>query len=140
MAEVIATGLLAPEADDEACFATTDADGHVGDHQEQEHAPEQEDAYLYRKLVAEHGANIVRYVTRLHKNLGHPSTTVFLQVPTASGARPEVLACARQYKCPTCSARKRPDQPPKASFGKAGECCTAGIGGDRRFARYAFLR
>eukprot|EP00959_Pyramimonas_sp_CCMP1952_P296088 6193320-Pyramimonas_sp.AAC.1 len=50
-------------------------------------------------LRSEFGQNVFRYVERLHKNLGHPSTEVFVRMLAAAKAREEVIACARRYSC-----------------------------------------
>ena len=52
--------------------------------------------YHNRILESEFGQNVFRYVERLHKNLGYPSTEVFVRMLTAAEAREEVIACARQ--------------------------------------------
>jgi hypothetical protein len=58
----------------------------------QPEAPDEEEQHDYqrRELLAQHGANIVRYVERLHRNLGHPRPQILLQMLNAANARPEV--------------------------------------------------
>eukprot|EP00959_Pyramimonas_sp_CCMP1952_P342929 7184150-Pyramimonas_sp.AAC.2 len=34
---------------------------------------------------------------------------------TTAGAREEVIACAKHYKCASCAERKRASQPPKSA-------------------------
>eukprot|EP00959_Pyramimonas_sp_CCMP1952_P386009 8089763-Pyramimonas_sp.AAC.1 len=66
-------------------------------------------------LKSEFGQNVFGYVERLHKNLGHPSTEVFVRMLTAASAREEVIACAKHYKCASCAERNRASQPPKSA-------------------------
>ena len=47
-----------------------------------------EEAHTTRKLNQDHGANIVRYIDRLHRNLGHPRPQTLVQMLQAANARP----------------------------------------------------
>ena len=51
------------DAMDHIYYATVDSDSH-----------KPKEMYENRLLKSEFGQNVVRYVERLHKNLGHPST------------------------------------------------------------------
>ena len=43
--------------------------------------------YQHRKLVEAHGSNIVKYIERLYRNLGHPRPNVLVQMPEAASGR-----------------------------------------------------
>eukprot|EP00974_Lingulodinium_polyedra_P120258 11174293-Lingulodinium_polyedra.AAC.1 len=45
-------------------------------------------------------AAIRALVQRLHQNLNHPEPKVLARMPQRHGVRPEVVAAARQHRCP----------------------------------------
>ena len=70
------------------------------------------------RLAALHttvGAEAVRTVQRLHRNLGHPSTEALVDLLTARGASAEVLTAAQSYQCAACLRYKKPNQVAPAS-------------------------
>ena len=70
------------------------------------------------RLAALHttvGAEAVRTVQRLHRNLGHPSTEALVDLLTARGASAEVLSAAQSYQCAACLRYKKPNQVAPAS-------------------------
>ena len=69
--------------------------------------------FEHRKLRQEFGANIVRYVERLHRNMGHPRPDILVKMLQAASATSEVVSCARLYRCAVCLQRRRPNQAPK---------------------------
>eukprot|EP00439_Symbiodinium_sp_Y106_P027348 s5817_g3.t1 len=51
-----------------------------------------------------------REVYRLHRNLGHPNMKTFLRALRNAGIKTEVLRWVqREFRCPLCEARRKPD-------------------------------
>ena len=114
----LADAIMAPERND-VCYYTA-GDIMMEDEEQTATLPSEDpqhskDIYEHRKLKQECGANIVRYVERLHRNLGHPRPDVVVKMLQSANATSEVIECARRYRCAVCLARRRPNQPPKSS-------------------------
>ncbi len=71
-----------------------------------------EEAELERKQV---GSRPVDYVARLHKNLGHPSPDVLIQMLKEVQATEDVILAAKHYLCKGCYQRRKPGQAPPAA-------------------------
>lgn len=56
-------------------------------------------------------ATIDQQLRKLHRNLGHPSSPVFLRIMRHGGAAPEVLKAASELRCDICDGRKEPGAP-----------------------------
>ena len=68
-----------------------------------------------RKLQAEVGSQVMQYVKRLHKNLGHPSPKVLTQMLLEIQATEDVLKAAKEYECVHCHERRGPAGVPPAA-------------------------
>ena len=51
------------------------------------------------QILTNSKAEAVRAVQRLHRNLGHPSTTTLVEMLEARGASEMILSVAREYQC-----------------------------------------
>ena len=76
---------------------------------------ESEPVYKNRKLQREVGAQVMQYIRRLHKNLGHPAPDVLHQMLTEIQATEAVLKAAKEYECVHCHERKGPSGVPPAA-------------------------
>ena len=70
---------------------------------------------INRELRRKVGAQAFNYVSRLHKNLGHPSPKVLCNMLQEVQATKDVITCAKDYVCPACFNRQRPSGVPPAS-------------------------
>ena len=62
------------------------------------------------KLRSEHAQEAVRVVQRLHRNLGHPTTTEqLLLILESRGASHQVIQAARDFKCVSCQRYRKPN-------------------------------
>ncbi|CAE7676733.1 unnamed protein product [Symbiodinium sp. CCMP2592] len=68
-----------------------------------------------RELRSKVGSQAMNYVTRLHKNLGHPSSDVLVRMLEEVQATGNVIEAAKGYVCPTCYSRRRPPGVPPAA-------------------------
>ena len=68
-----------------------------------------------RALRRELGSATMNYVSRLHKNLGHPGPEVLCKMLEEVQATENVLRGAREYICPQCYARRPPGGVPPAA-------------------------
>ncbi|CAE7854667.1 unnamed protein product, partial [Symbiodinium necroappetens] len=68
-----------------------------------------------RDLRSKVGSQAMNYVTRLHKNLGHPSADVLVRMLEEVQATANVIEAAKGYVCPTCYSRRRPPGVPPAA-------------------------
>ena len=68
-----------------------------------------------RELRKQVGSRPVDYVARLHKNLGHPSPEVLIQMLKEVQATEDVILAAKHYLCKGCYHRKKPGQAPPAA-------------------------
>ncbi|CAE7354048.1 GIP [Symbiodinium microadriaticum] len=68
-----------------------------------------------RDLRSKVGSQAMNYVTRLHKNLGHPSADVLVRMLGEVQATANVIEAAKGYVCPTCYSRRRPPGVPPAA-------------------------
>ena len=74
-----------------------------------------------RELPGARVVTLERLVRRAHEGLGHPETNRFVRILKASGAKPEVLECAKRLKCSVCHqfqtpATKRNSAPPRENL------------------------
>ena len=61
----------------------------------------------------------LRVVQKLHRNLGHPSTSSLVELLSSRGASSDVLQVAGSYVCAACQRYKRPNQTAPASLSKS---------------------
>ena len=111
----IATAIMTDEMQDDLYYAA--GGGAIPDSYDDiypvENGPESvtpegtEATYQYRRLKENYGPNVVRYVEKLHKNLGHPKAETLVRMIQAANGRQEVIDCAREFHCVTCLARRR---------------------------------
>ena len=64
----------------------------------------------------------MNYITRLHKNLGHPSSQVLLRMLEEVQATDAVKEAAKNYICPLCYERRPPAGVPPAAGLPARHC------------------
>ena len=79
---------------------------------------ETEDAEVIRsnkELKKQVGIRPFDYVARLHKNLGHPSSEVLVQMLKEVQATEDVILAAKHYLCKSCYHRMKPGQAPPAA-------------------------
>ena len=76
---------------------------------------DQEPVYKNRKLQQEVGAQVMQYIRRLHKNLGHPAPDVLHRMLSKIQATAAVLKAAREYECVHCHERRGPSGVPPAA-------------------------
>ena len=69
---------------------------------------DQDPVYRNMRLQREVGAQVMQYIRRLHKNLGHPAPDVLHQMLTDIQATDAVLKAAKEYECIHCHERKGP--------------------------------
>ena len=62
------------------------------------------------QILTNSKAEAVRAVQRLHRNLGHPSTTALVEMLESRGASEMILSVAREYQCQACLRYKKPNQ------------------------------
>ena len=62
------------------------------------------------QLMTEHKGTAVKTVQRLHRNLGHPTTTALVELLEARNASRAVVEVARSYQCAACLNYKKPNQ------------------------------
>ena len=74
-----------------------------------------EPVYKNMKLQKEVAAQVMQYIRRLHKNLGHPAPDVLHQMLTEIQATEAVLKAAKEYECIHCHERKGPSGVPPAA-------------------------
>jgi hypothetical protein len=74
-------------------------------------AGEEEDRALnlHRDLRDQYGGNVLNYVAKLHKGLGHPHPAVLSRMLKDADATEVVLGCAKHYRCAACLAQVKPD-------------------------------
>lgn len=68
------------------------------------------------KLHAEHRADALRSVQRLHRNLGHPSAEALTDLLVARNASSAVIEAARSYRCVACAKYKKPNEAAPSSI------------------------
>ena len=105
LASTLAAAMATPEAPHswEFGFAVQEITEHVG------------------KLVDLHvegKAAALRVVQKLHRNLGHPSTSSLVELLSSRGASSDVLQVAGSYVCSACQRYKRPNQTSPATLAK----------------------
>jgi hypothetical protein len=77
-----------------------------------------EDKLIHGKMIqllTENKAEAVGAVQRLHRNLGHPTTTALVEMLEARGASSAVLEVARTFQCHACLKYRKPNQVAPAS-------------------------
>ena len=77
-----------------------------------------EDKLIHGKMIqllTGNKAEAVRAVQRLHRNLGHPTTTALVEMLEARGASSAVLEVARTFQCHACLKYRKPNQVAPAS-------------------------
>ncbi|CAE7647792.1 GIP [Symbiodinium sp. CCMP2592] len=125
LAENLAKLLVFPEVADDIHATTAAPPSDAGDLLDSEMAnPDQEPtdntedvSRKNRELRSKVGSQALNYVTRLHKNLGHPSSDVLVRMLEEVQATTNVIEAAKGYVCPTCYARRRsPGVPPAAGL------------------------
>ena len=67
------------------------------------------------QLQREVGVQVMQYIRRLHKNLGHPAPQVLTKMLEEIQATEDVLKAAREYECALCYERKGPSGVPPAA-------------------------
>ena len=74
MCKIIADGLLSKEVKTVIYYTVGDDDESFHDESINtlEDDEKEQAIYQHRKMVETHGSNIVKYIERLHRNLGHP--------------------------------------------------------------------
>ena len=75
----------------------------------------------------------MNYITRLHKNLGHPGSEVLVRMLEEVQATEATITAAREYVCPICYSRRKPAGVPPAAGLMAKNF------GDRVFADSAWI-
>ena len=63
--------------------------------------------------------DVKRTITRLHRNLGHPTSGELMKLLEQKGASPEMIEGAKTHKCTTCDLHKRPIGHPVSSVPRA---------------------
>ena len=84
---------------------------------EEEPEPPQPRGVLY-KLGATRQQEVKRTITRLHRNLGHPTNNELAKMLEQRGASPELVEAARIHDCATCHLHQRPSSVPVSSIPK----------------------
>ena len=72
-----------------------------------------------KELIKIGGPEVLHAVARLHRQLGHPNALKLLVVLKDRKMPEEYLRVARQYRCPTCFAKKEPKAVRVATLRKA---------------------
>ena len=83
-------------------------DDEPGDQPPKQEKMEDEPIRKNQDLRRQVGQQVYQYVSRLHKNLGHPSPEVLLRMLEEVQATDLVKMAAKEYVCATCYARKAP--------------------------------
>ena len=61
-------------------------------------------------------ADVRRLIRNCHYNLGHPSNFALARLMSVSLCHPDMIAYAREMKCPTCVRRNPPGRIPRATM------------------------
>ena len=93
------------DIDIENCFEVVDDETFVG----------QTLIEMMNQLKNEVGDNTFRYVQKIHRGFGHPSSETLVKTLQNAKASDHVIYCAKHYKCAACEHRKPPPTAPKAS-------------------------
>ena len=116
LAKKLADLLLENQTDDVQAVSANPEGEPVLQDLENEPADNTEDvSRKNRDLRAKVGSQAMNYVTRLHKNLGHPSSEVLVRMLEEVQATTNVIEAAKGYVCPTCYSRRRPPGVPPAA-------------------------
>ena len=108
LAQQLAYLLQQPSAKADAILP---ADDDPEEDADREHDP----VFKNMKLQREVGAQVMQYIRRLHKNLGHPAPDVLHRMLTEIQATEAVLKAAKEYECIHCHERKGPSGVPPAA-------------------------
>ena len=73
---------------------------------------------VLQRLGASRQQDVKRTVTRLHRNLGHPTNNELAKMLEQRGASEELVEGARLHECPTCHLHQRPSSVPVSSIPK----------------------
>lgn len=76
------------------------------------------------KLYTESKSEAIRTVQRLHRGLGHPSTTNLVELLESRQASKAVLEAARHYQCAACLRYKKPNQVAPSSINQPRAMCS----------------
>ena len=57
-----------------------------------------------------------RLVRNAHRNLGHPSRYALIRLMKTAKVHPDLIAYAREFKCPVCERRRPPDRIPRVTL------------------------
>ena len=68
------------------------------------------------QLMTTNKAEAIRAVQRLHRNLGHPTTTALVEMLESRQASETVVNVARTFQCQACLKYKKPNQAAPASM------------------------
>ena len=68
---------------------------------------------MLQQLLTNRPAEALRFLARLHRNLGHASREQLVRQLQAKGASPAIIAAAKSYQCP-CAQLAPLDQAPKS--------------------------
>ena len=112
LADRLAELMMADECVEDVLAAD---DGEEGGNPRQGGKEKDDPVKINRELRQKVGAQAFNYVSRLHKNLGHPSPKVLCNMLQEVQATKDVITCAKDYVCPACFNRQRPSGVPPAS-------------------------
>ena len=108
--------LMVKECADDVFAETDEADAeHEAQTEPKEPNTKDETIESNRRLRARVGNQAMNYITRLHKNLGHPSSRVLLRMLEEVQATDAVKEAAKNYICPLCYERRPPAGVPPAA-------------------------
>ena len=74
---------------------------------------------LYAELQSRFDINVIKWVARVHDQLGHPSPTALATALSEMGCDDIFVQCARMFVCEPCLKRRRPKSLRVAALPKA---------------------
>ena len=105
-----------PPAEDEPSQPPQHQTTDDTDMQQQPPAGTDELTGIMNKLQPTTSAAAMRTITRLHRNLGHPTNEALHKLLRERGANENLLGALDQFNCHTCAQRQHPPQVPKTGM------------------------